>query len=113
MPAVANLVVKASGPGILAMRARLPRDLTIGTTIPGPPGTNVTYRGAVETRGAAIPPEWEFLIVVAGQVSATLIAAWILDFLRDAQRVTINRRTIELDDAGQVRRVIEEELRIE
>jgi hypothetical protein len=40
-----------------------------------------------------------------------VIAEWLIGlFRRRTDRITINRREIDLDDPGQVRRIVEEEI---
>lgn len=88
--------------------------MQIGSTIDSPAGTTVSYDGAMEYRGADIAPDALFLLTVVGSVSAQLIAHWVIEtFGESAQSVTINRRQIDLDDEGYVRRVIQEELKVE
>jgi hypothetical protein len=83
----------------------------IGSTIASPPGTTVRYEGAVEYRGADIAPEAMFVLTVVGAVSAELIAHWVIaTFGESAHKVTINRRQVDVDDEGNVRRIIEEEI---
>ena len=49
--------------------------------------------------------------MVAAGVPATLVADWILGRFRGrAERLTINRRSIDIDDEGQVRRIVTEEI---
>ncbi len=80
-----------------------------GVDVVGPAGTTVRYDGMIESRGADIPPALEFLMDVGSGATATLIAAWIIDRFRGrSEKITINRRQVDLDDEGQVRRVVEE-----
>ena len=84
-----------------------------GMEIPGPPGTTLRYEGAIESRGIDIPAVYAFVMSVATGVTAAIIADWIRDKFRGrAEKVTINRREIDLDDEGQIRRVVEEEIQI-
>jgi hypothetical protein len=65
----------------------------------------------IEFRGADVPPVLQFLMDAGSQVSAGLIVAWIIaNFRGRTKKVTINRREIDLDDEGNVRRVVEEEI---
>jgi hypothetical protein len=82
-----------------------------GSDLPGPEGTTVRYEGMIEFRGADIPPVLQFLMDAGSQVSAGLIVAWIVGHFRGrTSKVTINRREVNLDDEGNVRRVVEEEI---
>jgi hypothetical protein len=88
------------------------------SALPAPAGLTVRYEGMVETRAATIPPELQFVVDIAssavGGVIAGLVTAWVTQSFRGrATKVTINRREINLDDNGQIRQVIEDELRIE
>jgi hypothetical protein len=106
--------IEVTGMSMPYMRGLLPGNGdTQGSEIPGPPGTTLRYEGAVEYRAADIPTVYQFVMAVASGVTAKLIADWLCDKFRGhAQKVTINRREIDLDDEGQVRRVVEEEIRI-
>ena len=82
--------------------------------VEGPPGTTVRYQGMIEYRGADIAPVLQFLLDVGSGATATLIAAWVIArFRAKTETLTINRRQIDLDDEGQVRRVIEETIEYE
>jgi hypothetical protein len=84
-----------------------------GTDIPGPAATTVRYEGMLEFRGADIPPVLQFLMDTGSGAVATVIAAWIIDRFRGrAKKVTINRREINLDDEGNVRQIVEEEIKV-
>jgi len=84
-----------------------------GRVVPSPEGTTVRYRGMQEFRGADIAPVLQFILDVGATVTGTVIAAWLVGKFRGrASRVTINRREIDLDDEGQVRRIVEEEVKI-
>jgi hypothetical protein len=83
----------------------------IGAVIEGPPGTTVTYVGRTEYRSVDIAPLLEFVIQFGAGVSSTLVAAWIIEKFRGrGSKVTINRREIDFDDEGQIRRIVDEEI---
>jgi hypothetical protein len=82
-----------------------------GEEVHGPPGTVVRYDGLFESRGADVVAVLQFVMDVAANVTATVIAAWIISSFRGrADKVAINRRERDLDDEGHVRRVVEEEI---
>ena len=87
-----------------------------GSVVEGPSGATITFEELLESRAVDIPPEAMFAITLIGAASAQLIAdglaGWIRETFGDSPTtiVTINRRTLDLDDLGQVRRVIEEEI---
>jgi hypothetical protein len=86
----------------------------VGSIIPSPDGTTVRYEGMDEFRSADIPPIVQFVMDVGANVSAAgviAIGAWIIKSFRPhTSRITINRREIDLDDEGHIRRIIEEEI---
>jgi hypothetical protein len=90
-----------------------------GTEIPGPEGTTVRYDGLIEYRGVDIGPDLVFVLVaakvggkVAEKIVVDAIARWMVDTFRGrASKVTIDRREIDLDDEGNVRRIVEEEIK--
>jgi hypothetical protein len=83
-------------------------------TVEGPQGTTIRYDGMVEYRGADIPPVLQFAMDIGSGATAMLIAAWIIARFRGrAEKLTINRRQVDLDDEGQVRRVIDEAIEYE
>jgi hypothetical protein len=85
-----------------------------GSIIPSPDGTTLRYEGMIEYRGVEMPPEVMFALTVAAGVSAQLIAEWIIrTFGASADHITIDRQQIDLDDEGNVRRVIEERIKVE
>lgn len=100
-----------------------PRDRTLlqdlraghrGRTISSPPGTHATME-LIEFRAVGVPDVIEIMLTVARdvgvQVIAGLIAAWLIATLRGrAHNVTIRRRELNLDDEGQVRRIVEEQI---
>jgi hypothetical protein len=78
-----------------------------------PDGVSVRYEGAIEYRGADIAPVLQFVVDAGSAATGTLIGAWIVSrFKGKVQKITINRREIDLDDQGQVRRIVEEEFKI-
>jgi hypothetical protein len=80
----------------------------------GPAGTTVHYEGMMEFRALDIAPVLEFLMDVGKDAPAALIAAWLIaKFAGRVGKVTINHREINLDDEGQVRRIVEDEITIE
>jgi hypothetical protein len=82
-----------------------------GSILAGPDGLTIRYEGMLLSRGADIPPVMQFILDVAANIPASIIATWIVSRFRGrAEKVTINRRTIDLDDEGQVRRIVEEEV---
>lgn len=85
-----------------------------GTLIEGPAGTTVRYDGQTEFRGADIAPILEFVVQFGAGVTAALVADWIIAKFRGrAEKVKINRREVDLDDEGQVRRVVDEVIEVE
>ena len=85
-----------------------------GTLIEGPPGTTVRYDGQMEFRGVDIAPILQFVLQFGAGVTSSLVAAWIIEKFRGrAGKVTINRHEVDLDDAGQVRRVLDEVIEVE
>lgn len=85
-----------------------------GLDVAGPDGTTVRYEGMTETRGGDIAPVLEFVMQVGSGATALLIGTWIIaKFKGRSEKITINRREIDLDDEGQVRRIVEEQVRID
>jgi hypothetical protein len=83
-----------------------------GREIPSPEGVTVRFTGALQYRSVDVAPLLTFLLAVAAGVPSSVSAQWIVDRFRGrAERVTINRRIIDLDDDGQIRRIVEEESR--
>lgn len=77
--------------------------------VEGPPGTKVHYEGMVEYRAVDVPPALQFILDVGSGATATLIATWVITRFRGkTKKLTINRREVDLDDEGNIRRVIEE-----
>ena len=109
--------LEVTGVGPLLMRRIAPDGA--GAVLPGPEGLTIRYDGLIESRGSDIPSVAEFAIFLVGTVSATLIATGLTGWIRDTfgerptMKVTINRHEIDSDDAGQVRRIVEEEIRAE
>jgi hypothetical protein len=89
--------------------------LEFGAETPGPHGTVIRYEGISEFRAVDTQPLLELVILVAGTVSANLISHWIVEKFgkRKAETLTINRHVVDLNDEGQVRRIVEQELRYE
>ena len=82
--------------------------------VAGPADTTVHYDGMIESRAVDVAPVLQFLIDVGKTATASVIAAWMIARFRGrVGTVTINRRTVDLDDEGQVRRIVEEEIRLE
>jgi hypothetical protein len=78
-----------------------------GELIRGPEGATVHYKGMVMSRGD-IPPVRQFVSETGAGVSAILITEWLLGRFRGrTDRISLNRREIDLDEAGQVRRIVE------
>ena len=94
-------------------RVPVPVHDLIGKEVPAPEGVTVRLTDAMEFRSQGIGPELTFLLTMAGGVaSAITIAEWIIGRFRGrTTRLTINRRIIDLDDEGQVRRIVEEEIK--
>jgi len=107
------MYIKVTGAGPLLMHQLAPNG--VGSSMPGPAGVRIVYAGTDEVRAADIPPESLFVITVVGTVAAELIARGLADWLTDnfqgrSERVEVSRRVVELDDRGQVARVIEEQI---
>jgi hypothetical protein len=82
--------------------------------VAGPAGTTVHYDGMMESRAIDILPVLQFLMDVGKETTAIVIAAWIVQKFRGrVGTVMINRRTVDLDDEGQVRQIVEEEIKLE
>ena len=85
-----------------------------GTEISGQDGTTVRYEGMIESRAVDIPTVLQFLMDTGSGVSATVIvgiSAWIIGRFRGrTDKVRVNSREIDLDDEGNVRRIVEEEI---
>jgi len=85
-----------------------------GVPVEGPPGTTVRYDGMVESRGAEIAPVLQFIMEVGSGATAGFIVEWVIGRFRGrTEKLTINRRQVDLDDEGQVRRVIQETIEYE
>lgn len=110
-----NVLIEASIRYGTALPDLLPEGMfRQGVDVPGPAGTMVRYEGMVESRGADIAPVLQFLMDVGSGVTASLIVAWIIDRFRGrSTKLTINTRQVDLDDEGQVRRIVEEAIEYE
>ena len=85
-----------------------------GSVVPSPDGTTLRYGGMIEYRGVDMPPEVMFALTVAANVSGQLIAEWIIrTFGASAKKITIDHTEIDLDAEGNVRRIIEDKIKIE
>jgi hypothetical protein len=93
-------------------RVPVPVNDLIGKEVPAPEGVTVRFTNAMEFRSQGLGPELTFLVTLAGGVaSAITIAEWIIGRFRGrTTRLTINRRIVDLDDEGQIVRVVEEEI---
>ncbi len=84
-----------------------------GMKIPGPPGTTITYEGSMESRSVDIPAVYEFVIQFGAGASSTVVATWLIDKFRGrAQKIEIDRREVDLNDEGQVVRIVEEKIKV-
>jgi hypothetical protein len=85
-----------------------------GTLIEGPPGTTVRYDGQMQFRSVDVAPLLEFVGQFGAGVTSTVVAEWIVGKFRGrAAKITINRREVNLDDEGQIRRVLDEVIEVE
>jgi hypothetical protein len=87
-----------------------PKEIVEGATITLP--LKVEYRSGSTLEAA---PTVEFILGVVGPIAINLASNFIYDKLKAGKgltKLTINRRTTELD-AGEIRRVIEEEIKLE
>jgi hypothetical protein len=85
-----------------------------GREVPAPQGITVRFTGSMEYRSVDTAPDLEFIVDIARGVTVALLATWIRERFRGkVQQFTINRRWVDLDDEGEVRRVIEEEIKSE
>ena len=86
----------------------------IGQKVPGPEGATVTYWGTTEYRSADVAPLMEFVMLAGSTAVGSVIAAWIIDKFRGSTtRIRINHREVDLDDEGQVRRIVEDEIEVQ
>jgi hypothetical protein len=80
--------------------------------VDSPSGLTVRFSGQTEFRSLDVGPLMEFAVAVSAGVTAKLVADWIVAKFRGRTTgITINRRVIDLDDEGQVRRIVEEEIK--
>ena len=87
------------------------RTLTYGEPKEIVEGATITLPLKVEYRSGTV----EFILGVVGPIAINLASNFIYDKLKAGKgltKLTINRRTTELD-AGEIRRVIEEEIKLE
>ena len=87
-----------------------------GTVVEGPASITVRCMGAEEFRGVDIASILHFAVDVAtdvpGMVTADLIARWLIRMFRGrATSLTIKRHGVDLNDEGQVRRIVDEDIR--
>ena len=96
-------------------RVPIPLRELLGKEVPAPEGVTVRFTDTVDFRSQGIGPELTFVLTAFGGIaSAITIADWIIGRFRGrTTRLTINRRIINLDDEGQVRRIVEEEIKSE
>jgi hypothetical protein len=92
----------------------LPLGTPIGATVEGPPNTTIRYDGSTQFRSVDVAPIWDFVIQAGAGVSAALVSHWLIGKFRGrVSHLTINRRVVDLDDEGQVRRVVEDAIELE
>ena len=85
-----------------------------GQQMPGPEGATVTYRGTMEYRSVDVAPVMEFVMLAGSTAVGTVIAAWIIDKFRGrTTTIRLNHREVDLDDEGQVRRIVEDEIEVQ
>lgn len=85
----------------------------IGQKVPGPAGATVTYRGTSEYRSVDVAPVMEFVMLAGSTAVGSVIAAWIIDKFRGrTTTIRLNHREVDLDDEGQVRRIVEDEIEV-
>jgi hypothetical protein len=82
-----------------------------GKEVPAPEGVTARFTGAMQYRSVDAAPDLSFVVRIAEAVTAGVIVAWLRGRFRGrTSKFTINRRLVDLDDEGQVRRIVEEEL---
>ena len=108
------MLIEATPRDLQSRIALLPGgEYAAGQTVPGPEGATVTYGGTMEYRSVDVAPVMEFVMLAGSTAVGSVIAAWIIDKFRGrTTKISINRREVNLDDAGQVRQIVEEEIRI-
>jgi hypothetical protein len=87
-----------------------------GTKLVSPEGLTVTYEGAIEFRGVDIAPILQLAVAIATglsvKVAGDLIVRWLVDTFRGrSTSLKINETEVDLDDEGQVRRIVTREIR--
>jgi hypothetical protein len=94
------------------------RTLTYGEPKEILDGATITLLPKVEHRSGwtqDASPTVEFALGVVGTIAINLVSSFFYDKLKAGKgsvKLTINRRTTELD-AGEIKRVIEEEIKLE
>jgi hypothetical protein len=89
------------------------RSISAGNGVEITPGAQLVWTGGIG-RKAFGEPEWlTFLLQIAAGVPVTVVSAWLYQKLKGrAQRMSINRTEIEIDE-GEIKRIIQEKMDIE
>jgi len=88
-----------------------PATLSIGDYIPLPGGAILTYKNEdFQKSMTELPRAVEFLLTLGTGVVIDLVANWLYDRLKGKSRITvkINRKEVNLDDSGHIRRILTE-----
>ncbi len=107
-----SVLIEATPTDRDAMSALVPDDQgATGQVVPGPEGATMTYRGTTHFRSVDVAPVIEFVMLAGSGVVASVVADWIIGKFRGrTATLRINHREVDLDDAGQVRRIVEDEI---
>jgi hypothetical protein len=86
---------------------------SLGDIVEIPGNAKLIYDGTYTRKGFGFPDTLNFTLVFGMGVASSLVATWLYDkFKGKTEKVAINRAVIELDK-GEIKRIIEEEIKKE
>ena len=84
-----------------------------GKTIKIPGNAKLIYKGTSIREAVGTPEVINFVLMFGSEVAAGIVANWVYDKLKNrAEKIVINRREVQMD-REEIKRVIEEEIKIE
>jgi hypothetical protein len=89
------------------------KSVSLNDSIDLPGNAKLSYNGSLIRKSFGMPEIVNFTLTFGSGVAAGLVANWLYDKLKNkAEKITINRREIQLDKE-EIKKIIEESIKIE